>query len=67
VPAGRFANALRIEATARHRFFTYVYTDWYAPDVGLVKSEIRNASRSTQPLTSIQLVKLRRNPDAPRQ
>ena len=47
VPAGRFANCVRIEASgsvhvnARTRGVDHIVveqTDWYAPDVGLVKS-----------------------------
>ena len=54
VPAGVFADAYRIEATVepedagdittmmnKYGMFGYRYTDWYARDVGLVKSTTR--------------------------
>jgi hypothetical protein len=45
VPAGVFRGCLRVESIALHRLpmngeaREYRYLDWYAPDIGLVKSE----------------------------
>jgi hypothetical protein len=65
VPAGRFARCVRVETTAVHSAtgadgslvgprITYYYSDWYAPDVGLVKTEQRNAEARV--LATIELV-----------
>jgi hypothetical protein len=67
VPAGRFADAVRVETTARHRFFTYVYDDWYAADVGLVQSLARNPAKSDEVLVRLQLLSFDGGEKAPKQ
>jgi hypothetical protein len=55
VPAGRFERCARVETTAVHSAtgpdggsvgprVVYSYSDWYAPGVGLVRSEQRSAT-----------------------
>ena len=55
VPAGHFARCIRVETMAAHFAtgpdgspvgprFVFYYSDWYAPGVGLVKTEQRSAS-----------------------
>jgi len=54
VPAGRFTGCVRVDTTAVHyatspegqpigRRVTFYYADWYAPGIGLVRTEQRNA------------------------
>jgi hypothetical protein len=54
VPAGRFGGCMRVDTTAVHyalspegepvgKRVTFYYADWYAPGIGLVKTEQRNA------------------------
>jgi hypothetical protein len=65
VPAGRFEHCARIETTAIHSAtspdgsavgprIVYYYSDWYAPGVGLVRTEQRNAA--TEVVATIELV-----------
>jgi hypothetical protein len=65
VPAGRFDHCARVETTAIH-FATapdgaavgprivYYYSDWYAPGVGLIRTEQRSATAEV--LATIELV-----------
>jgi hypothetical protein len=65
VPAGEFSRCVRVETTAVHSAigaggeptgprFVYYYSDWYAPGVGLVKTEQRSAQAEV--LATIELV-----------
>jgi len=65
VPAGEFPHCVRVETTAVHSAigadgepigprFVYYYSDWYAPGVGLVKTEQRNPGAEV--LATIELV-----------
>jgi len=65
VPAGRFERCARVETTAVHSAIgpdgtpvgpriVYYYSDWYAPGVGLVRTEQRNVSAEV--LATIELV-----------
>ena len=65
VPAGVFARCVRVETTAIHSAVddhgahtgprvTYYYSDWYAPGVGLVKTEQRNTDAAV--VATIELV-----------
>jgi len=66
VPAGEFPRCVRVETTAIHsaidvdgaltgpRVFFY-YSDWYAPGVGLVKTEQRDGDGTV--VTTIELVR----------
>lgn len=66
VPAGRFAHCVRVDTTAVHYAtgsdgaaigprVTYYYADWYAPGVGLVKTEQRGTDAEV--LATIELVR----------
>jgi hypothetical protein len=65
VPAGQFARCVRVDTTAIHSAtaadgepvgprVTFYYSDWYAPEIGLVKTEQR--STDAQVLATIELV-----------
>ncbi len=65
VPAGAFARCVHVETTAIHSAVddhgartgprvTYYYSDWYAPGVGLVKTEQRNSDAAV--VATIELV-----------
>ncbi len=65
VPAGRFAHCARVETTAIHSAtspdgnpvgprIVYYYSDWYAPGVGLVRTEQRSATGEV--LATVELV-----------
>ena len=68
VPAGTFRDCLRVVSVARHlldeseRSVEYRYVDWYAPDVGLVKSEF-SAVGDAEVITRLELVRHYRDPD----
>ena len=64
VPAGRFSGCVRVDTTAVHyalspegqpvgKRVTFYYADWYAPGIGLVKTEQRNAE--SEVLATIEL------------
>jgi hypothetical protein len=66
VPAGQFADCVRVDTTAIHSATgtdgrpigprtVFYYADWYAPGVGLVKTEQRNAQAEV--LATIELVR----------
>jgi hypothetical protein len=66
VPAGEFSRCLRVETTAVHSAIdgdgtltgprvVFYYSDWYAPGVGLVKTEQRNGDAAV--VTTIELVR----------
>jgi hypothetical protein len=68
VPAGRFEGCVRVETTAIHSAtatdgtwvgpsVVYYYSDWYAPGVGLVRTEQRNADAEV--VATIELVRYR--------
>ena len=65
VPAGRFERCARVETTAIHSAtapdgspvgprIVYYYSDWYAPGVGLIRTEQRSASAEV--LATVELV-----------
>ena len=65
VPAGRFERCARVETTAIHSAtgldgaavgprVVYYYSDWYAPGVGLVRTEQRSAT--SEVLATVELV-----------
>jgi hypothetical protein len=66
VPAGTFPECVRVETTAIHSAVSdggvhtgprvvYYYSDWYAPGVGLVKTQQRNTDDSV--LATIELIR----------
>lgn len=66
VPAGAFEHCMRVDTTATHAAtgangsrrgpgVVFYYADWYAPGVGLVKTEQRDASAEV--LATIELVR----------
>ena len=66
VPAGAFAQCLRVDTTAVHSAigvdgapvgprFVFYYSDWYAPNVGLVRTEQRDVRGET--LATIELIR----------
>jgi DUF3108-like len=74
VPAGRFQDCLRVDTTAIHSAtgpdgqpvgpqVVYYYADWYAPGVGLVKTEQRNAQAEV--LATIELVRYQIGVESP--
>ncbi len=65
VPAGRFERCARVETTAIHSAtapdgsavgprIVYYYSDWYAPGVGLIRTEQRSAT--SEVLATVELV-----------
>jgi len=66
VPAGRFADCVRVDTVALHgdlhegRYRTspvvLYYSDWYAPDVGLVRTVQRERADGGVPLAQVELV-----------
>ncbi|MGH7818220.1 MAG: TapB family protein [Candidatus Binatia bacterium] len=70
VPAGRFERCLRVVSIAVHRMAVreqpheYRYTDWYAPNVGLVKSEYA-AGPTSKPVTRRELLRGARSVGSP--
>jgi hypothetical protein len=65
VPAGRFEHCARVETTAIHSATSpdggsvgprvvYYYSDWYAPGVGLIRTEQRSAAAEV--LATVELV-----------
>jgi hypothetical protein len=67
VPAGRFSNCIRIETEASYhgsenaghkRYFT----DWYAPDVGLVKTIVSSGGQDGHEIMQIELVQFAKSP-----
>ena len=67
VPAGRFERCARVETTAIHSAtgpdgsavgtrVVYYYSDWYAPGVGLVRTEQRSATAEV--LATVELARL---------
>ena len=76
VPAGRFERCARVETTAVHSAIgpdgtpvgprvVFYYSDWYAPGVGLVRTEQRSATAEV--LATIELVSYQIGPETPRQ
>jgi hypothetical protein len=75
VPAGRFDHCARVETTAVHSAIgpdgspvgprvVYYYSDWYAPGVGLVRTEQRSATAEV--LATIELVSYEIGRETPR-
>lgn len=71
VPAGRFEKCARVETTAIHSAtgpdgaavgtrVVYYYSDWYAPGVGLIRTEQRSASAEV--LATVELVRYQIEP-----
>ncbi len=65
VRAGIFPGCLRLEGVLASRSMrspqdevTFRYADWYAPGVGLVKSEV-HAKERARPVTTLELVSFR--------
>ena len=67
VRAGVFRECLRVDsesvldspsARASAQEIAFHYVDWYAPGVGLVKSEVRAPERA-RPITTLELVSFR--------
>jgi len=66
VPAGRFTDCMRVDTVALHgelhdgRYQTnpvvLYYSDWYAPDVGLVRTVQRQSTDGGLPLAQVELV-----------
>ena len=76
VPAGHFAGCVRVDTTAVHYAMnpageavgprvTFYYSDWYAPGVGLIRTEQRNEDR--QVLATIALDRFAIGAEAVRQ
>lgn len=72
VPAGTFTGCARVETTAIHSAtgpdgapvgprIVYYYSDWYAPGVGLVRTEQRSATAEV--LATIELVEYEITPE----
>jgi hypothetical protein len=62
VPAGRFANCIRIETEALYESPAGVgqkryFIDWYAPDVGLVKTLVLSGGPDGREITRIELLR----------
>lgn len=61
VPAGRFSTCLRIETEASYRSPAgddkRYFTDWYAPDVGLVKTLVMSGGRRGHEIARIELLR----------
>lgn len=75
VPAGHFEHCARVETTAIHSATSpdgatvgprvvYYYSDWYAPGVGLIRTEQRSATAEV--LATVELVTYRVTPEAGR-
>jgi len=67
VRAGEFRDCLRVDSDSvldsrslrsSHREIAFHYVDWYAPGVGLVKSEV-HAGEPTRPITELELISFR--------
>ncbi|HTT76122.1 MAG TPA: hypothetical protein VMF50_09110 [Candidatus Binataceae bacterium] len=69
VPAGQFTNCIRIETSAvfmrdsansseDQRYLKYL--DWYAPNVGLVKTTLRHAGLFGKEIARVELIQFRR-------
>jgi hypothetical protein len=66
VPAGRFADCVRVDTVALHGDLhdgqyqaspvVLYYSDWYAPDVGLVRSVQRERADGGLPLAQVELI-----------
>jgi hypothetical protein len=67
VPAGQFANCIRIETEAVYQIpsgpdDTRHFIDWYAPDVGLVKTLVLSGSRDGRQIARIDLLRIAKAP-----
>ena len=66
VPAGRFAGCVRVETVALHAGrhdgvvdgepIVLYYSDWYAPDIGLIRTRQSNRPDGGPPMAQIELV-----------
>jgi hypothetical protein len=70
VPAGRFANCIRIETEAVYQSpagpdDTKYFLDWYAPDVGLVKTLVLSGSRDGRQIALIDLLRIAKSQRVP--
>jgi hypothetical protein len=62
VPAGRFSTCIRIETESSYRSLAGTddkryFTDWYAPDVGLVKTLVLNGGPKGEEMARIELLR----------
>ncbi|HZP46784.1 MAG TPA: hypothetical protein VFB15_14130 [Candidatus Binataceae bacterium] len=66
VPAGRYSGCIRIDTHARYEGGQYaktakpadlLYRDWYAPNVGLVKTEVLEGDENGTRMELVELVK----------
>jgi hypothetical protein len=73
VPAGRFPGCIRIETEASYQSPAGIsdkryYTDWYAPDVGLVKTLVLSGGQDGHEMARIVLLRFAKSePTAPLQ
>jgi hypothetical protein len=63
VPAGQFANCIRIETEVVYQIpsepdDTRYFVDWYAPDVGLVKTLVLSGDRDGRQIARIELLRI---------
>jgi hypothetical protein len=62
VPAGRFSECIRVETKASYRSLAEsgdkrYFTDWYAPDVGLVKTLVSSSGSDGPEIARIELLR----------
>jgi hypothetical protein len=67
VPAGRFTDCIRIETEALYESAMGVdqkryFLDWYAPDVGLVKTLVLSGGPYGREITRIELLRFAKSP-----
>jgi hypothetical protein len=73
VPAGRFSGCIRIETEASFHSSARIddkwyFTDWYAPDIGLVKTLVLSGGQDRRAITRIELLQFKKSKTiAPRQ
>lgn len=69
VPAGRFAGCIRIETEASYQSPAGIgdkryFTDWYAPDVGLVKTLVLSGGQDGREMARIELLRFTKSETA---
>lgn len=72
VPAGRFSTCIRIESEASYRSLAVTddkryFIDWYAPDVGLVKTLVLSCGPKGEEMARIELLGFSKSVTAVRQ
>jgi hypothetical protein len=76
VPAGRYRGCMRVDTVATYEGGSFakstknsklLYRDWYAPNVGLVKTEVREGGEQGPQMEMVELIKYSgaRSPAAP--